>query len=88
MGIHTNAYVFTALGAAVAWLRRRTIGYRELFVATGTDNGFEMPVVAGSQAQYALRRHYGSTDRNENGKDIAENFSRNPLHRKRLYLHP
>jgi hypothetical protein len=87
MSIDAEPYVLATFGAAIPRSRCRSSGNRELFAATGTDNGFEMTVVTGPEAQYAIRRHCGSADQNEDGEYIAD-ASRDPLHKDRLNPYP
>ena len=57
----------------------------ELVIATETQNGFEMAVVAGSHAQYRVRRRCDGADEHGGGQQGREEFIESSTHLNLLY---
>jgi hypothetical protein len=63
MSNNTQAKVFTARGTPIGQLMRGKSAILELIVATETQNGFEMTVVAGPHAQDRVGRRCDGADK-------------------------
>jgi hypothetical protein len=57
----------------------------QLVIATETQNGFEMAVVAGSHAQYRVRRRCDGTDKQGGRQQGREQFIGSSIHVDLLY---
>ncbi len=72
MRIDAGTKIFAACGTAVERPRRRTIKWMSLLVATRADNGFEMTVISGAEAQHRGGRHRRAARQQQDSKHLGK----------------